>query len=157
VEAGVDMSMTPYTFDFADTLALLVKDGTIPVSRIDESVRRILTLKAEIGLLDSPYPDRTQTAATVATPAAKSVAQRAARESITLLKNDRGVLPIARDAKVLVTGPAAASVTAQFGGWSYIWQGSDATKYPKGARSLVDGLKQHSSNITHVPVASFTA
>lgn len=155
IQAGVDMSMTPYDFDFADTLKALVNDGVIPVSRIDESVRRILTVKAEIGLLDSAYPDPTA-AASVSNASSQSIARRAARESITLLKNERQLLPIAPDAKVLVTGPAAASVSAQYGGWSYTWQGSDATKYPAGARRLIDGIKQHSSKVTHVPIASFS-
>lgn len=154
VEAGIDVSMTPYDFRFADDLAELVREGTIPESRIDESVRRILTLKAELGLLDSPYPDaalRDRFAA----QASRDAARQAARESITLLKNE-GVLPLRAGARVLVTGPAAHSLTALNGGWTYTWQGTDASHFPPGVPTLLDAVRQRSANVVHVPGASFT-
>ena len=155
INAGVDISMTPYDFEFADTLKALVTEGTITAARIDESVRRILTLKARVGLLDAPYPDASLARA-IGRAGERDVARRAAREAITLLKNDR-VLPFASGTSVLVTGPAAASVSAVFGGWSYTWQGSDATKYPAGSRMLVEAIRERSPSMTHVPIASFTA
>jgi beta-glucosidase len=157
VDAGIDMSMTPYDFEFADTLAALVNDGVIPMSRIDESVRRILTLKADIGLLDGPYPDTARSGTEDGMRAAdREVARRAAREAITLLKNDH-VLPLARDARILVTGPAAASLAAHYGGWSYTWQGNDDTKYPLDARTLLEALRQRAPQTSYVPIASFSA
>src|SRR5690625_5947886 len=87
VEAGLDMSMTPSDYDFAVYLAELVREGIIPESRIDESVRRILKLKEDLGLFDNAYPD-TAAPELVATEASREAARLAARESITLLSND---------------------------------------------------------------------
>src|SRR5690625_6394188 len=92
VEAGLDMSMTPSDYDFAVYLAELVREGIMPESRIDESVRRILKLKEDLGLFDNAYPD-TAAPELVATEASREAARLAARESITLLSND-GVLPL---------------------------------------------------------------
>lgn len=156
IEAGIDVSMTPYTFDFEDTLAALVKDGVIPVRRIDESVRRILTLKMALGLFQSPYPD-VAAERQVGSPESRAVALRAAREAITLLKNDSAVLPLRTSARVLVTGPAANSKTALNGGWSYTWQGADASKVPASEPTLLDEIRRRAANTTYVPGASFTA
>jgi beta-glucosidase len=142
MNAGIDMCMTPDNYDFADELLALVRDGTIPERRIDESVRRILTLKSKLGLLAHPYPlesDRAQFAAV----ASREYAQRAARASITLLKNDANVLPLKKGAKVLVTGPGATSLTMLNGGWTYTWQGTNASLFPPGVPHLLDELRKH--------------
>ena len=156
IDAGVDMSMTPLDFDFIDTLKALVKDGTIPESRIDQSVKRILTLKARAGLFDSPMPDPSKLA-TVGAPADRVVGLDASREAITLLKNEKGALPLRSDAKILVTGPAATSLSAVLGGWSYTWQGTDTAFYPRGTMSLLAAMQKHGSHVTHAPIASFTS
>ena len=154
VEAGIDMSMTPNDFEFAQLLAELVREGAIPESRIDESVRRILKLKEELALFQSPYPDpslRDQ----FATPQAKQAALQAARESITLLKNDKDVLPLRRNARILVTGPAANSLTAQNGGWTYTWQGQDATQLPAEAETVLEAIQARAPNVRFVEGAGF--
>lgn len=158
VDAGVDMSMTPLDYRFADDLIKLVRDNVVPMKRIDESVRRILTMKAELGLLDNPYPDPTLTAR-VGSSLSRALARQAAREAITLLKNDRRapVLPLARTQRVLLTGPTAASLSALLGGWSYTWQGVDLRYYPKGIPTLADAIRRRAPGMQLVPADSLDA
>jgi beta-glucosidase len=122
VNAGVDVSMTP--FDYAGWNAGLLQDvqqGLVSQGRIDESVRRILRLKFELGLFEHPYVDPSK--ADAAATAGRDATLQAARESITLLRNQNNVLPLAPNAKLVVTGPSADSMTNQLGGWSVSWQG----------------------------------
>ncbi|HYH80041.1 MAG TPA: glycoside hydrolase family 3 N-terminal domain-containing protein [Longimicrobium sp.] len=152
--AGVDMSMTPDNYRFVDQLLALVREGAIPESRIDQSVRRILTLKAELGLFDHPTPDPAAVAR-FATPQAAALARRAALESITLLKNDSAVLPLRKEARILVTGPAANSLTALNGGWTYSWQGADAAQLPQGPRTLLEAMLRRGRDVRYVGGAGF--
>jgi beta-glucosidase len=154
VEAGIDMSMTPYDYAFADLLAELVREGTIPESRVDASVRRILTMKVTTGLLDAPTPDPAARAL-FAAEASRETARQAARATITLLQND-GVLPLRRGARVFVGGPAAESLTALNGGWTYVWQGTDAFEFPDGVPSLLDAIRSRAAQTTFVPGATFS-
>jgi beta-glucosidase len=154
VQAGVDVSMTPNDYQFYDDLVALVREGTIPESRIDQSVRRILLLKAELGLFEQPYPDESA-ARRVGSEASAAVSRRAAREAITLLKNDGGVLPLRKEARILVTGPAAHSLTALNGGWTYTWQGADASHYPDGPRTLLEAMLKRARDVRYVPGSAF--
>src|SRR5207248_2574823 len=106
VMAGIDMSMVPSDYSFADILVGLVKEGKVPQSRVDEAVRRILLVKFELGLFDKPMPDASLKSR-IGLPASRQLALQAARESMTLLKNDGGLLPLDKGRKVLVTGPTA--------------------------------------------------
>jgi beta-glucosidase len=155
IDAGIDVSMTPTDFRFNDHLVELVREGTIPESRIDQSVRRILTLKEELGLFDSPFPDPLARAA-FATEASAEVARQAARESITLLKNEGGILPLRPDAKILVTGPAAQSMTAMNGGWTYTWQGTDASHFPDAPRTVLEAILRRGRDVRYVAGGGFT-
>src|SRR6266511_3918861 len=124
VNAGVDVSMTP--FDYVGWNSGLIQDvqnGLVSEKRIDQSVRRILTLKFELGLFDHPYVD--PAAADAAIKANRDLARKAADESITLLRNSGTppAVPLAPTAKLVVTGPSADSVSNQLGGWSVSWQG----------------------------------
>jgi beta-glucosidase len=124
VNAGVDVSMTP--FDYVGWNAGLIENvqkGLVSKKRIDESVRRILALKFELGLFDHPYVD--PAAADAAVKANRDLARTAAAESITLLRNQGTppTLPLSTGAKLVVTGPSADSVSNQLGGWSVSWQG----------------------------------
>ena len=157
VDAGIDMSMTPYDFAFADHLIALVRQGAISEARIDASVRRILTMKAKLGLFANPVAGSEQGSSGVGTDSARAVSREAARATITLLKNTRGVLPLRRGARVLVTGPAAHSVPALHGGWSYTWQGSDPAAYPPGTVTLLDAVRQRSPDAMYVEGAGFEA
>lgn len=139
VEAGVDMSMVPHDFSFADHLLDLVKSGEISEQRIDRSVRIILRLKMELGLFDNPYAEA-EAAKNFGLPAYSQLALDAARESMTLLKNQDKVLPIPRDARVLLAGPAAMNLGPLHGSWSYTWQGDKEEAYPKTTRNLYEAL-----------------
>jgi beta-glucosidase len=154
VLAGVDMSMTPTDYQFHDDLVALVREGAIPESRIDQSVRRILQLKADLGLFEHPFPDE-GAARRVGSEASAAVSRQAAREAITLLKNDGGVLPLRRDARILLTGPAAHSLTALNGGWTFTWQGADPSHYPEGPRTLLEAMLKRGRDVRYVAGAGF--
>ncbi len=143
IEAGLDMSMVPHEFSFYNLLLELVKEGTVSQSRIDESVARILDLKFKTGLFDNPYGEE-EAKKNFGLPEYKILALEAAREAMTLLKNDsvKGmpVLPLSKSAKVLIAGPAASSVTALNGCWSYSWQGDDASRYPVSYKNIVQSI-----------------
>jgi beta-glucosidase len=155
IEAGVDMSMTPNDYQFHDDLVALVREGTIPESRIDQSVRRILLLKAELGLFESPFPDPLA-ARRVGSEASAAVSRQAARQAITLLRNEGGILPLRKNARILLTGPAAHSLTALNGGWTYTWQGADASHYPDGPRTLLEAMLRRARDVRYVPGSAFT-
>ena len=130
VNAGLDMAMWVDNPDqWQSSIQAALQTGQISESRIDASVRRILTLKFQLGLFDQPcVTDFTQPcvdpeAGQTAVQAGRDATLQAARESMTLLKNTGNVLPLPRTAQVLVTGPNADSMVGQLGGWSVSWQG----------------------------------
>jgi beta-glucosidase len=139
VEAGIDMAMTPYSTDFHDLLVELVEEGTISEARIDESARRILRLKMELGLFEDPYP-KTDRLTDAAMQEHDQVSRQAAEQSITLLQND-GTLPLADTANVLVTGPGAQNVPALHGGWTYTWQGTNEAMYPDDVPTILEAVR----------------
>ncbi len=141
VDAGLDMSMVPLDYTFFTLLKQLVKEGKVSEQRINESVRRILQLKADVGLFTNPYIEP-ETVGQFGKPEYKQVALTAAEEAITLLKNEGNILPLAKSAKVLVAGPAATSISALHGCWSFTWQGADEKVYPKGSLTIAEALKQ---------------
>jgi beta-glucosidase len=122
INAGVDMAMLPFNADqWQAAVQHDVATGAISQARINEAVRRILTLKFELGLFDHPFVDASK--ADAAVQAGRDATLQAARESITLLRNQNGTLPLSPNADVVVTGPSADSMTNQLGGWSVSWQG----------------------------------
>ncbi|GAA1999762.1 glycoside hydrolase family 3 N-terminal domain-containing protein [Catenulispora subtropica] len=130
VNAGLDMSMEVGGADQWQAAVIQdVQSGTIKMSRIDDAVRRILTMKFKLGLFDQPcVADPAKAcvdadAANAAVTAGRDKTLKAAQESITLLRNEGGVLPLAAGSHVVVTGPSADSMTNQLGGWSVSWQG----------------------------------
>ncbi|HEY2602565.1 MAG TPA: glycoside hydrolase family 3 N-terminal domain-containing protein [Thermoleophilaceae bacterium] len=159
VNAGVDMAMEPDNPSGFDAALLEdVHNGSVSVARINQSVRRILTLKFRLGLFDHPYVDPSQ--ADAAVTGNKPLARKAADESITLLRNEGGVLPLSANAgKLVVTGPNANSMTNQLGGWSVSWQGAYGAnqaccagppdQIPPGT-TVLDGIKQAVSSSTQV-------
>ncbi|HEY0730656.1 MAG TPA: glycoside hydrolase family 3 N-terminal domain-containing protein [Pyrinomonadaceae bacterium] len=152
VMAGIDMSMVPNDYSFADHLLELVKEGAVPQSRIDEAVRRILRVKYELGLFENPGPNASLKS-NFAKPEWRQVALDAARESITLLKNANNLLPLAKNRKVLVTGPTADSLISLNNGWTYVWQGSEESLYPKDRDTIRRAIeaKVGAGNVTYVP------
>ena len=151
VMAGIDMSMVPLDYSFADHLLALVKEGSVPQSRIDEAVRRILRVKFQLGLFEKPMPDAALKAK-FASPESRQVSLQAAQESLTLLKNANNVLPLAKTAKVLVTGPTSDSLISLNNGWTYVWQGSEESLYPKDRHTIRKAIeaKIGAGNVTFV-------
>ena len=157
VLAGIDMSMVPNDLSFADHLIALVKEGAVPQSRIDEAVRRILWVKFELGLFDKPMPDPTLKSK-FALPEYRQVSLEAARESLTLLKNSNNILPLAKTSKVLVTGPTSDSLVSMNNGWTYVWQGSEESLYPKDRHTIRRAIeaKLGANNVTFVQGTKIT-
>jgi len=150
--AGNDMSMVPLSFTFSDDLVELVKENKVPMSRIDDAVRRILRVKFQLGLFDNAMPDPTLRAnfGKAEYPAA---ALQAARESLVLLQNKNNILPFSKDQKILVTGPTADSMISLNNGWTYVWQGSEPSLYPKDKPTVQAAIaeKLGGGNVTFVP------
>ena len=124
INAGIDMSMEPYSWDFCTLLKQLVEEGEVPMSRIDDAVARVLRMKYRLGLFETPYFDKNDYPLFGSAEHAAAALQ-AAEESIVLLKNE-GMLPLAKGKKLLLTGPNANSMRTLNGGWSYSWQGDKA-------------------------------
>ena len=150
IMAGIDMSMVPSDYSFSDLLVQLVKEGRVPMSRIDEAVRRILRLKFDLGLFENPTLSAPMTS--FGTGESREVSLQAARESMTLLKNENSLLPLARNRKVLVTGPTANSLISLNNGWTYVWQGDNAGLYPKDRPTILQAMQAKlGKNITYIP------
>ena len=139
VNAGIDMSMVPTDFSFYDLLIEAVKMKEVPMSRIDDAVKRILMLKYKLGLFDNPYPEK-EAVANFGRPEYQALALDAAHEAMTLLKNQGNILPLAKNTKVLVAGPAAQSISALNGCWSYTWQGRDEQWYPADSKTILQAI-----------------
>src|SRR3989441_5000480 len=152
VMAGIDMSMVPLDYSFADYLIALAKEGTVPQSRIDEAVRRILKVKFELGLFENAMPNPALKSK-IGLSESRQAALQAARESMTLLKNTSDLLPLAKNRKILVTGPTADSLIPLNNGWTYVWQGSEESLYPKDRPTIRGAIeaKAGASNVTYVP------
>jgi beta-glucosidase len=132
--------MVPYDYSFYGLALQLVKEGRISEARIDESVKRILKLKYELGLFANPYPEKA--AIPNLYPAeTDAAALNAARESLVLLKNSDAALPLKKGSKLFVTGPTANYLPALSGSWSYTWQGTNSAMYPKGTQSILQALQ----------------
>ncbi len=141
VLAGIDMSMTPNDYSFNVALIDLVKTGEIPESRLDESVRRILWVKKQLGILENPIPDF-KYYTKFASKEHKNAALKTAQESITLLKNDNNLLPLKKGTKVLLCGPAANSLNIINGAWTHTWQGLDTIYNTKGALTMYQAMQE---------------
>lgn len=148
INAGLDMFMAPDSWRalYASTLAQ-VRSGAIPMARLDDAVARILRVKFRLGLFEqgapSSLPLARQAADVVGSPAHRALARRAVRESLVLLKNARGVLPIDPRRRILVAGRSADDISRQNGGWTLNWQGTGFTKadFPH-AHSIWDGIRE---------------
>lgn len=142
INAGIDMVMVPddWRAMLHNTLAQ-VDSGEIPVSRIEDAVRRILRVKLRAGLFDTKPSERAPAAEVIGSAAHRALARQAVRESLVLLKNDKRVLPISPQQRILVVGKAAQDIAQQSGGWSVTWQGTGNTnaRFP-GATSIFEGI-----------------
>ena len=151
INAGIDMAMVPYDCQFALDLIELVKEGEVPMERVDDAARRVLRLKFRLGLFDQPdtrledYPE-------FGGEAHAKLSYEAAVESQVLLKNN-GILPLRKDLKILVTGPNANSMRTLNGGWSYTWQGDGASipHFTDRFNTIYEALVEKFDNVSYVP------
>ena len=145
INAGIDMIMDPYDPECCNVLIGLVKDGRIPMARIDDAVRRVLRLKVRLGLFDNPiweheYPE-------FASEAFAKQSYDAAVESEVLLKNE-GILPLKGTERILVTGPNANSLRTLNGGWSYTWQGEGDAFAPQ-YNTILEALRNRFTKVSY--------
>jgi beta-glucosidase len=149
--------MIPYNYkEFCTDLIALVKEGKVPMSRIDDAVTRILRVKEELNLFATPmtylkdYPK-------FASREFQKASYNTAAESITLLKNENNILPISKTAKILVTGPNANSMRCLNGGWSYTWQGEKTDTYAKEYNTILEAVtnKFGKDNVKYVQGVSY--
>jgi beta-glucosidase len=157
INAGVDMAMLPFNADQWQTAVQSdVANHSVSVSRINQAVMRILTLKFQLGLFDHPTVDASKASAAV--ESGRDVTLKAAQESMTLLRNQNNALPLSASSKLVVTGPSADSMTNQLGGWSVAWQGvfgsghvcctGPANQIPPGT-TVLKGLQAADPNVTY--------
>ena len=139
INAGIDMIMDPYDPEVCKDIITAVNEKMIPMSRIDDAVRRVLRLKARLGLFENPVWD-VDHYDKFACKGFQANAYEAAVESMVLLKNEDNVLPIQAGKKILVTGPNANSMRTLNGGWSYTWQG-DADNFASHHNTILEALK----------------
>ena len=141
INAGIDMSMDPYSVDFCILLKQLVQEGQVKMDRIDDAVRRILRAKYRLGLFDEPNTGGKGYEKFGCEEFAQA-SLKAAEESIVLLKND-GILPLqTSNVKILLTGPNANQMRCLHGGWSYTWQGSRAEDLSEKYNTIYEALCQ---------------
>ena len=138
INAGIDMSMDPYSVEFCVLLKELVNEGKVPMSRIDDAVRRILRVKYRLNLFTEPNTGGKGFEKFGCDEFAAKALQ-AAEESIVLLKND-GLLPLVKGKKILLTGPNANQMRCLHGGWSYTWQGSKAEDLAEKYNTIYEAL-----------------
>lgn len=139
INAGVDMSMTPYDVAFCNLLKELVDEGKVKMSRIDDAVSRIIRLKLRLGLFDTPdtnYKDYPLFGSEQHAAASLDLAV----QSEILLKNENNILPLAKGKRILVTGPNANSMRSLNGGWSYTWQGSENPTFHEQYNTIYEAL-----------------
>ncbi len=139
INAGIDMSMDPYSVDFAVLLKELVQEGRVKMTRIDDAVKRILRLKYRLGLFDKPNTGGKDYAQFGSEEYAQT-ALKTAEETEVLLKNEENVLPLAKGKRILLTGPNANSMRCLNGGWSYTWQGSKAADLSVQYNTIYEAL-----------------
>ena len=142
INAGIDMSMDPYSVEFCILLKELVNEGQVKMERIDDAVRRILRAKYRLGLFDEPNTGGKGFEKFGSDEFAKASLQ-AAEESMVLLKNEGNLLPLSTlhsPLKILLTGPNANQMRCLHGGWSYTWQGSRAEDLSEKYNTIYEAL-----------------
>ena len=139
INAGIDMSMTPYDMEFCTLLKELVEEGKVSKERIDDAVSRIIRFKIRLGLFEHPATNpKDYPLFGGAEHAAKAL--ELAVQSEILLKNENNVLPIAQGKRILVTGPNANSMRSLNGGWSYTWQGTNEARFHEQYNTIYEAL-----------------
>ena len=131
INAGIDMNMVPYDYiKFINTMKRAVMKGDITLARIDDAVRRILSVKYKLGLFEFPFTDQSLTEH-IGSDAHRLLARQAVRESLVLLKNDNDVLPLSKNIPMIfIAGKPADDIGIQCGGWTIEWQGKSGNIQP---------------------------
>lgn len=159
INAGVDMSMIPYDYkEFCTLLTELVNEGQVPMSRIDDAARRVVLLKLQLDLFDTPNTYR-KNYPQFGSKEFQQASYDAAADAITLLKNDNNILPLQKGAKILVSGPNAVSKRSLNGGWTFSWQGEKIDEFASEYNNLLDAITHTygKENVSYVPGVSYTA
>jgi beta-glucosidase len=156
INAGIDMAMEPYSWDFCVLLKELVEEDEVKMSRIDDAVRRVLRMKYRLGLFETPVYEVEDFPLFGGEKFGKAALQ-AAEESIVLLKNEDDILPLTDGKKILVTGPNANSMRTLNGGWSYTWQGKGADMFAAKHNTIQEALtsKFGSKNVVYEPGVTY--
>jgi beta-glucosidase len=154
INAGMDMAMEPQRYaQFCTYLKELVNENTVPMSRIDDAVTRILRVKIAMGLLDknrTPFANKSALEE-FGSKEHREVARQAVRESLVLLKNDNKVLPLTKTAsKILVAGMNGNNLGNQCGGWTIRWQGQSGNDFTTGGTTMLQAIKNTVSPNTTV-------
>lgn len=147
INAGVDMLMEPNNYkDAINAIVSSVNKGNISEERIDDAVRRILTVKFKMGLFDDPYQEKlTHEVTELGSEQYRSIAKQLVEKSLVLLKNDNQLLPLKQGQKIFVTGPAMDDMGMQCGGWTISWQGQldgENGKVTEGT-TILEGLMEY--------------
>lgn len=150
VNAGIDMAMLPSSWDFCIYLRELVEEGQVSMERIDDAVSRVLRLKFRLGLFEKPFWN-TGDFPEFASDEYAAVALQAAVESEVLLKNEGGLLPLERSARILLAGPNANSMRCLNGGWSYSWQGDRCDEFAGDYNTIYEALRNKFDHVDYVP------
>ena len=156
INAGMDMVMVPARYqEFIASLKQSAEDGTVPMERINDAVRRILRVKFAMGLMGKNHSQLANRALwkQFGSPAHRAVARDAVRQSLVLLKNSHGTLPLAKSLKrIHVGGKSADNIGNQCGGWTITWQGASGNVTP-GGTTILEGIRQAVSKDTQVTFA----
>lgn len=139
INAGIDMSMVPSDVKFHTYLVELVNEGKIPMSRVDDAVRRILRVKMKLGLFEKPVSDYNYYTK-FGSKEYSDISYQAALECITLLKNEQNILPLALGKKVLLTGVAANLLNPLNGAWTHTWQGVESKYNPTDKKTILQAV-----------------
>jgi Beta-glucosidase-related glycosidases len=149
INAGIDMLMEDSQYEECrQYIVEAVNEGEISMERVNDAVRRILTVKKELGILDDPMMKKvTSKESSVGSREYRDLAKKLVEQSLVLLKNDNSIMPIKKGTKLFVTGPAANDVGVQCGGWTITWLGSSdedngGQKWVPKGKTILDGLKE---------------
>ena len=157
INSGIDMSMVPYDYEeFCNNLIELVEEGEVKMSRIDDAVSKILKLKIELGLFETPVTDYREYD-DFGSEKHNQLAYKAASEAITLLKNEENTLPIKGKPRILITGPNGNSMRTLNGAWSYSWQGELTDRFASGYNTIYEAFVNTygNNNVKYVPGVSY--
>ena len=156
VNAGLDMCMEPYDASFAEYLVELVKEGAVPMSRVDDAVRRILNVKMKLGLFEKPLTDPSLYPKYGSEEFAEE-SYKAALECLTLLKNKNESLPLSTKKKILVTGVGANSFNYLNGAWSRTWGGTETDFNDEEKKTVLEAIQDKigNGNVSYVEGTSY--